>query len=116
MSSTPMSLSWSASASPPIRVAPTHSRPTNDVVKPATEYGDEVNTHYSRLTTHDSRLTTHDSRLTTHHSPLSTYYLPRTMMRPSLTKTLRSLTMRSIMMISTEMSSDCDIASSRCST
>ena len=37
-------------------------------------------------------------------------------MRPSLTKTLRSLTMRSIMMISTEMSSDCDIASSRCST
>ena len=74
MSSTPMSLSWSASASPPIRVAPTHSRPTNDVVKPATEHGADVNTHDLPLTTHDSRLTTHHLPLTIQHSALSTHY------------------------------------------
>ena len=71
MSSTPMSLFWSASTCPLRRVAPTHSRPTNDVVKPATEHGDEA---YSPLTAHHLPRTTYHGPRITHHR-LTTYYL-----------------------------------------
>ena len=45
MSSTPMSLSCSPSASLLSRVAPTHSRPTKDVVKPSTMMSLRVRVH-----------------------------------------------------------------------
>jgi hypothetical protein len=73
MSSTPMSLFWSASTCPLRRVAPTHSRPTNDVVKPATEHGDEA---YSPLTAHHLPRTTYHG--TTYHSPQTYHVLPTT--------------------------------------